>query len=157
MKRLSICVPHYKEPEEVFWPWLDSIQIQQQVDLSEIEVVIAYDGPEAEELPRHWFTGESQRYSFDILAVKLDEHQGVSAARNAALEASSGEYVMFCDADDMFCDVCAFYVLFHEMDEGFDTLVTAFREETKDPEGNFVYALHELDSTFVHGKVHRRG
>ena len=44
MKKLSICVPQYKETEEVIKPLLDSIAIQQNIDFKDIEVVIANDG-----------------------------------------------------------------------------------------------------------------
>ena len=47
MKKLSILVPHYNEGEEVIRPLLDSIQFQQNVDMSTIEVVICDDGPDA--------------------------------------------------------------------------------------------------------------
>jgi hypothetical protein len=40
---------------------------------------------------------------------------------------------------------------------GFDSLVSAFIEESRDPQTKEpVYINHNMDSTFVHGKVHRR-
>lgn len=153
--KIQLLVPHWKETAREMEPLLDSIAIQQGVDLSEVGVVIAYDGPEASELP----LGEwHERYPFDIVDIHPDKG-GVSHTRNAALDAATADYVMFCDADDMFCDVCGLYVLFQEIDRdgGFDTMVSMFREETKNPEtGELTYINHDNDSTFVHGKVHRR-
>ena len=65
---------------------------------------------------------------------------------------------MWCDADDMFFSVCGLYVLFREIkDGGFDSLTSLFIEESRNPAtGEIVYINHEMDSTFVHGKVHRR-
>ena len=66
---------------------------------------------------------------------------------------------MFCDADDMFFNVCGLYIVFREIDKngGFDSLVSVFVEETRDPKTKeIVYINREMDSTFVHGKVHRR-
>ena len=65
---------------------------------------------------------------------------------------------MFCDADDMFCNVCGLYIIFREMNLGvFDSITSMFVEETRDPLTNeVVYINREMDSTFVHGKVHRR-
>jgi len=82
----------------------------------------------------------------------------VSAARNAALDAATGEYVMFCDADDMFYNACGLYIIFKEINgEGFDSLVSTFVEETRNPITKEIFYLnHDVDSTFVHGKVHRR-
>ena len=43
------------------------------------------------------------------------------------------------------------------METGFDSLVSAFVEETRHPETKAVeYINHDMDSTFVHGKIHRR-
>jgi hypothetical protein len=65
---------------------------------------------------------------------------------------------MFCDADDMFYNACGLYIVFREMEgNGFDSLVSAFVEETRDPvTKNPIYINHDMDSTFVHGKIHRR-
>ena len=65
---------------------------------------------------------------------------------------------MFCDADDMFCNVCGFYIIFREINNGgFDSLVSVFIEESKDPiTEERIYINRDMDSTFVHGKVHRR-
>lgn len=150
--KLQILVPHYKEKEEEIEPLLDSIAIQQSVDFSNVGVIIAYDGKDATTLPeKEW----AIKYPFDIKHIKCD-HQGVSATRNAALDAADAEYIMFCDADDMFCHVCGLYILFNEMKQGFDTLVSVFIEETRLPNGEIAYINHDMDSTFVHGKVHRR-
>jgi len=65
---------------------------------------------------------------------------------------------MFCDADDMFYNACGLYILFREINkEEFDTLASVFVEEYQDVELNQPsYINHPIDSTFVHGKVHRR-
>lgn len=151
--KLHILVPHYKERAEEMEPLLDSIAIQQSVDFSNIGVIIAYDGEEARGLPEaDW----AKKYPYEIKHVHLP-HGGVSATRNAALDASDADYVMFCDADDMFCHVCGLHIIFNEMQAGFDTLVSAFIEESRHPETKQpLYINHDMDSTFVHGKVHRR-
>ena len=64
---------------------------------------------------------------------------------------------MFCDADDMFYNACGLYIIFREFDNGFDSFASVFIEETRDPVTKQpVYINHDMDSTFVHGKVHRR-
>lgn len=151
--KLQILIPHYKESAEVIEPLLDSIAIQQSVDFDEVGVIIAYDGEDAEPLTEiEW----NKKYPFEIQHL-FCKHQGVSATRNAALDASTAEYVMFCDADDMFCHVCALHIIFNEIEAGFDTLTSCFIEETRHPETKKpFYVNHDMDSTFVHGKVHRR-
>lgn len=151
--KLQIIVPHYKETVSDMRPLFDSIAIQQSVDFSEIGVIIVYDGDEATELPvEEW----DRTYPFLIEHLHV-EHCGVSAARNAGLDAATAEYVMFCDADDMFCHVCGLYIIINEATIGFDTLVSCFMEESRHPETKKpLYINHDMDSTFVHGKVHRR-
>lgn len=151
--KLQILVPQYKETEEVVRPLLDSIEIQQNVNLKEdVGVVIVNDGSDI-------FLSDEflNRYSYAIKYIKAP-HGGVSATRNRALDAATAEYVMFCDADDMFYNACGLYILFREMTgEGFDALVSVFIEESrigeeKKPE----YINHPIDQTFVHGKCYRR-
>ena len=153
MKKLQILVPQYNETEEVIRPLLDSIEVQQNVDLqNDIGVIIVNDGTNIH-LSQDFFA----RYSFPI-EYYLNEHKGVSATRNACLDRATAEYIMFCDADDMFFNACGLYIIFREMENGgFDSLVSAFIEESRDPNTKEpIYINHDMDSTFVHGKVHRR-
>lgn len=149
--KLQILIPQYKETDEIVKPLLDSIALQQNVDMSEIGVIICNDGTDV-----HLSADFLNSYPFKI-EYYLEPHKGVSATRNACLDKATADYVMFCDADDMFYNMCGLWILFREMDLGFDSLVSAFTEETKDQEtGKLVYINHDMDTTFVHGKVHRR-
>lgn len=152
--KLQILVPQYKETDDIVKPLLDSIAIQQNVPMNEIGVVICNDGSDV------FLTDELlSSYPFKI-EYYHEPHHGVSATRNACFEHATAEYVMFCDADDMFCNVCGLWIVFREMgiDGGFDSLTSMFVEETRNPENKseVVYTNHEMDSTFVHGKIHRR-
>lgn len=151
--KLQILIPQYKETEEIIRPLLDSIEIQQNVDLvNDVGVIIVNDGTDV-----HLSKEFLERYSYPI-EYHLNEHKGVSATRNACLDRATAEYVMFCDADDMFYNACGLYIIFREFDNGgFDSLTSAFVEEIRDPATKQpVYINHDMDSTFVHGKVHRR-
>lgn len=148
---LDFLIPQYDETDEVIKPLLDSIALQQNVDFNNIGVIICNDGSET-------FLSDEliNSYPFKVSYYK-EPHKGVSATRNACLDHSTADYVMFCDADDMFCNMCGLWILFREMSLGFDTLVSTFVEETriqgtKEP----IYINRDVDSTFVHGKVHRR-
>lgn len=95
-------------------------------------------------------------YPFEI-QYHLEPHRGVSGTRNACFEYSTADYVMFCDADDMFYNMCGIWFIFNEMKTPFDTMSTVFTEEVKMDDGSFVYINHAVDdSTFVHGKIHNR-
>lgn len=151
-KILQFLVPQYEETEEIIKPLLDSLEVQQNIDMDDIGVIIVNDGTNIH-LSEEFF----KRYSFDI-EYYLNEHKGVSATRNACLDKATADYVMFCDADDMFYNACGLYIIFREIENGgFDSLTSAFIEESRDPiTQEPIYLNHNIDSTFVHGKVHRR-
>ena len=150
--KLQILIPQYTEDETIIKPLLDSIEIQQSVDLAnDIGAIIVNDGSDVH-LSREFLDS----YSFPI-EYHLHEHRGVSATRNACLDYATAEYVMFCDADDMFFNACGLWIIFREIEKKFDSMVSIFTEEVKSREtGKITYLNHERDSVFVHGKVHRR-
>ena len=152
-KKLEILIPQYNETEEVLEPLLKSIELQQQVDVvNDVGVIICNDGSDT--LLSQEFL---ESFKFDIKYLK-NEHKGVSATRNACLDAATADYVMFCDADDMFFNMCGLYIIFHEMQgDGFNVMVSVFVEQTKDfRTGEQIFINREMDSTFVHGKIFRR-
>ena len=150
--KLSILVPQYNEDEEIIKPLLDSIALQQGVDLREIEVIIVNDGSDVI-LDR----GFLNQYNFNI-EYYLSDHAGVSATRNKCLDHAIGDFVMFCDADDMFYNVCAFKILFDEINNfEFDTMFSDFIEEQHNPKtGEVRFGVRTDSATFVHGKIHKR-
>ena len=162
--KIQILIPHYKEEAEVIKPLLDSIAVQQSVNFNDIGIIICHDGKEAQnfeiglQFSNDNFSIQTD-YPFEIKQIR-QEHKGVSAARNACLDAATADYVMFCDIDDMFYSVCGLYLIFREIDQndGFDSLISLFIEESRDSKNKeeIVYINHEMDGTFVHGKVHRR-
>ena len=148
---LQILVPQYKETDDVIKPLLDSISLQQNVDFSRIGVIIVNDGTDV-----HLSEGLLQGYPFEIQYV-LNKHGGVSATRNKALDLSTADYVMFCDADDMFVNLTGLWLIMREIDRGgFYAFISNFMEEGRDNEGKPSYVNHEQDHTFVHGKVYKR-
>ena len=127
---------------------LDSIALQQGIDFTDIGVIIVNDGSNC--ILSQKFL---KKYPFQILYF-WNLHGGLSKTRNKCLDYATAEYVMFCDADDMFCDLCALHRIFLELN-GCDAIVSKFIEESRigdDP----VYISHERDGTYVHGKIYRR-
>ena len=150
--KLQILIPQYEETDEIIKPLLDSIALQQNVDFKEVGVIIVNDGSEIK-LSKEFL--ESYPYKIEYYQ---NPHKGVSATRQAALDKAKADYVMFCDADDMFYNMCGLWIIFREIDQGvFDSLISVFVEETKNPLTNQPeYINRDMDTTFVHGKVHRR-
>ena len=111
--KLQILVPQYKETDEVIKPLLDSIALQQTIDLDEVGVIIVNDGSDVK-LTQEFLDS----YPFEIKYIQ-NEHAGVSATRQKALDLATADYVMFCDADDMFYNMCGLWIIFREIDNSF--------------------------------------
>lgn len=150
--KLQLLIPQYKETNEIIKPLLDSIALQQRVDFENIGAVICNDGSDVF-LPDDFLNA----YPFEIQYHK-EPHRGVSGTRNVCLDYAEAEYVMFCDADDMFFNMCGIWIILKAIEDGgFDCLISCFLEERKKgAENTFGFITHSIDSTFVHGKVFRR-
>ena len=147
---LNIIVPHYKEPWELCKYLFDSIAMQRGVPFNLIKVIVVNDGDDCVLSAMEW---ADYPYTVDYI---IKPHGGVSAARNAGLMESDADYVMFCDADDGFLNNYGLHLLFSAMQEGADYIVPSFVEETFDADGNATIINHDMDLTFMHGKVYRR-
>ena len=150
---LQILIPQYKEDERVISKLLDSIELQRNIDFKDIGVVIVNDGSNI--ILKNAFLNE---YPFRIDYIK-NEHKGVSATRNRALKEATADYVMFCDADDMFYHNLALQLIIRECSEKKpDCFYSTFVEEVPDQQhpGKFLYNARQQAFVFVHGKVYRR-
>lgn len=147
--KLSIVVTRFNENDALVRELLDSIEMQRGIDKNEIELIEVYDREEEAEdcMPL-------KQYSFPI-RIYHQPHSGVSVARNLGLEKAIGDYVMFCDADDMFINAFGLHLVFQAMSKGYDLITSAFIEE-QPKDGNWNLIRKERDVTFVHGKVLKR-
>lgn len=91
--KISVIVPVYNVTEEYFKVCVDYL-IEQT--LKEIEIIVVNDGSDEQ------LTGYYQSYCKKDTRINyiFQKNSGVSAARNAGIEAAKGEYLVFVDADD---------------------------------------------------------
>lgn len=93
MKDVSIITPVYNTA-----PWLPRcIESALGQTLSNIELILVDDG--STDGSRDLIQ-QAARHDNRVRAVCLPAHQGVSQARNAALDMAMGEFVFFLDSDD---------------------------------------------------------
>lgn len=166
MKWLSILVPYYNEGEEVIKPLLDSVAVQQNIDFSEIEVIICKDGDEGQGLSQEFL----DKYPYDI-QYHVEPKGGVSQMRNQAFKYSTGEYITWCDCDDMYALVLALWFVKKETTtpmivmvnnvptqvNGFDAFYSVFWEEGRNPQTGETYFIDRKDGfQFVHSKFFKR-
>ena len=105
---LDILIPQYKETDEKLEKMFNSLLAQELKGFTwdDVGVIIVNDGSDVR-LSKELLT----RYPFKI-EYYLEEHRGVSGTRDACFNHSQADYVMWCDADDLFCDVCGLYTIF---------------------------------------------
>ena len=148
---LDIIMPHYKEPWEKGEKFFMMLDLQRGIDFSQVNVIIVNDGEE-----NHLFVDELDNKPYKVRQIDIP-HAGVSAARNAGLEAATEEWVMFCDFDDMFANVYALRDILGVLPApNKDMLWTTFISE--DPGENGVMRLwpRGQNLVFTHGKLYRR-
>lgn len=149
--KLQILVPQYKETDEIIKPLLDTIMIQKNIDFKDIGVIIVNDGSDIR-LTEKFLSS----YPFNISYI-LNKHQGVSGTRNCCLDHATADYVMFCDADDMFLNITAFQLILETIDQyPFEAMTSAFMEELITSDGTHIFNQRDNDSIFVHGKIYNR-
>lgn len=91
--KVSVIIPVYGA--EAFLP--DCIASLRTQTLRDIELIFICDGS-----PDHSLAILRKAETLDsrIRVIAFEENQGVSAARNAGLDAARGDYIGFCDGDD---------------------------------------------------------
>lgn len=91
-KKISIIVPVYNA-EKTLTRCVDSLLEQ---NYPNIEIILVDDGSKDHSLSLCRDYAEK----YDRICVISKLNNGVSSARNAGLNAATGDYVMFCDSDD---------------------------------------------------------
>lgn len=92
MKRLSVIIPGYNNPE---WRWKRCLESVLAAIGTDDEVICVDDGSEAACGVPHGLCRDAR-----VRVVELPENRGLASARNAGLDIAQGEYVTFVDSDD---------------------------------------------------------
>lgn len=154
MKFLSIIIPRYKETERDLFPLLSSINNQLGVDFSSIEVIICTDGGGGKELDSDYL---SLFENIEFRQVRLSENGGPGIARQAGIDNAKGQYLMFCDADDILHSVGVLGAMMQKAEQDApDIIRTNWLEEMKNADGSCAYLTHSGENTWMFGKVIRR-
>lgn len=152
MAKLDLIVPHYKEDIHLMDPMLGILRLQRNVDWKDFRLLIVCDGEDIE-MPEDF--GKDEPYEVKVI---WRPHGGISATRNAGLDYSNAEWVMFCDSDDAFLTTTAIstFLRFAKNDKAM--VISAFLEEAPSREdGHMMLLWHSgKDYVFVHGKMFNR-
>ncbi len=149
---LDIIVTHYDEPWEVGKPLFDMLGMQHGVDFNDFRVIFVNDGPE-HAIDESYFAGYP--YHTDVITIP---HGGVSAARNAGLDAATAEWINFCDFDDNYCSIYSLRdVISLFPAPNYDMLWAGMvTEDFTDGQDILYMTPRESVFVFLHGKYYRR-
>lgn len=150
---LSVIIPQYKETDKEVKRLLSSIDYQVNVNWEEVEVIIVNDCSKT-------LLSESMLNSFENIKpkyIKLKKNVGPGLARQAGLDAAQGEYVTFCDADDMYHNFGVFSLYFAKIKESHPDIIRTQWLEELEIKNVKQYITHNFEVTWMHGKVLNRG
>lgn len=150
---LELIVTHYDEPWETGRALFDMIEHQRCVDFSDIRIMLVQDGAEGA-LKWNEVLGD---YSFPVQVLTIP-HAGTAAARNAGMDHAIADWVMFCDFDDCFADVCSLRMMLDQIPiEEYDIIWGNSIAETRWRGGNaFLNKVDEANFASTDCKMYRR-
>lgn len=151
---LSIIIPQYNETKEIIRPLLDSLNNQVAVQKSEFDVTIVNDCSET--ILSHKFLKSFK--NLNIKYIVTPKNGGAGQARTFGIENTTGEYLMFIDADDCLFSVLSLkYVIDAINKDKPDVVFGAFIQETKDAiTGNMLFIPNREKGTWIHGNAYSR-
>lgn len=158
---LSVVVPQYKEDDHAVRRLLNTIDYQLNVPWDEVEVIIVNDHSDV-------ILSDKMLNSFENIKpkyIKLEKNVGPGLARQAGLDVAQGEYVTFCDADDMYQNFGVFSLYLEEIRTKHPDIIQTqwieeIRAEIPQQDGTtkqqLVYMTHDFEATWMHGKCFRK-
>lgn len=98
MKAVSVVVPCYNAAL-----YLEKCILQllhQTIGMEKIEIILVNDASTDDGATWKMIREYEQQYPETVLAITLDQNMRQGGARNIGVAYATGEYIMFCDADD---------------------------------------------------------
>ena len=151
---LEIIITHWQEDWSVCSKMFQSLNIQRGMSNGEIRITIVQDGEEGA-----LEYGKIMRTWPFVSGVVTIPHGGISAARNAGLDQARGEWILFCDCDDLFYSADSLRTMLEairECGERSDLIQCRFWIEQRDERGTWFRTKQGTNFTFTHGKIWRR-
>jgi len=150
---LELIVTHWNEPWAVCEKFFQMLDVQRGMAREEVRVTLVQDGQD----DRIDTARLMKRYPF-ISGIITIPHRGISAARNAGMDAARAGWIMFCDCDDMFYTADALrrtLDALHDAGERADLVWAPIVIENRTPKGDWYRQEQGWNSIFIHGKCYR--
>lgn len=144
MENLDIIIPAYNA-QNTLNRLLYSIAIQRNI--KNFKVYIVNDCSDYEYSDKiNYF-----KKFFFIKELKLEKNMGPGYARQYGIDSSTGEYIMFIDADDFLYTPNSLYELYSQLNKNYDVIISNFICQHCGTE-----LIIKKDYTWLHGKVFKR-
>lgn len=154
MAMLDLVITHHREAWADGRKMFEMLKMQRGIREGEFRVILVQDGEDG-----GLDIGRITRvYPFVQQTITIP-HGGVSAARNAGLDAAEAEWIMFCDFDDCLYSVDSMFRILQSLREAGDRADLVWSEiwiEMRKKDGSYAKVLKKFNTVFVHGKVYRR-
>lgn len=146
---LDLYITHWTEPWEIGKKAFQMLGLQRGIDWTQIKVWLVHDG--VKRFPEKYFRDMPCK----VIQIELP-HGGIAAARNWGIDHGEGEWIKWCDFDDMLHNIYSLRRLCDAMENGknFDMLWFDYTAEHKD--GRRVWLRTDRDPVLIHGKAFRR-
>lgn len=157
-KKLSIIIPYHNEDQSLLIPLFSSLNEQKYVDFNTIEIIMSNNCEQPKDLS-HFFRQYNNLTSI-INYVECPIKSSMGPNRQYGLEQTTGEYVMFCDCDDVIYSPLSLYQIISQLTpeiDMYDFIVVKEldpREATNkdDP----IFEINGPNPVLLHGKVYNR-
>lgn len=96
MEKVSVIIPCYNVEHEID-RLMECLKVQ-TIGIENLEIIMVNDGSTDKTASK--LVSWEEQYEENILLIYCEQNSGLSYARNIALDAASGDYIAFIDADD---------------------------------------------------------
>lgn len=131
-KLFTLIIPTYNEGIELIEECLMSVMTQQFFNFDYLDTIIVVDGSKGQYTKLLESNLESRYSKLKLRIIFNEENGGAGVARNIGIDNAEGEYVVFADCDDVYCNNLAFAAMYRSVvsnNEFPDYLWTKFIEE----------------------------
>lgn len=154
-KLLSIVVPYYTEPLNVIAQLLESIDIQRNINMADVEILLVDDCAPTSSIPPRWL----QRFrNLNCRLLKTARNAGCGVARQVGIDNAAGKYIMMMDADDSLWGCNSLAAMRYAARESPDLITSKWYEEipTNADATEMTTCIHQGERTWVFGKWYRK-
>ena len=156
-KKLSIIIPYHNETEEILYSLFSSLNVQMYVNWDDIEIVMTNNCEVPRDLSQ--FFARWTNIAPIIRYLECPDKGGMGTNRQFGMEQTIGEYIMFCDCDDVLYSPLSLHEIFSRLTPDIDMydFICLKELDTRDlKKGDPIFELNGPNPVLLHGKVYRR-